>query len=428
MAFGFLGRLGRGFGRLGGLLGSASGGVTVPDAPVLVWTSAATEDDPTFDVLLDTPLVGDTIYLQLDTDIAFGSPDEYTNTIDSGEATAQAVVFSSFTLLTSTTWYARARHNTSAWSNVETKTISAGTAPVNTVAPVISGNLQVGQTLSTTDGTWTGTATIVYTYQWKRGGSDIAGATNSTYVLAVADAGQAITCVVTGTNGIGNSTGTSNSLTIDVYVVFVARVEDAADASSYSGGVWNGVAIGVAAANRRIVLALGARNAGDGTLSSATIAGDGGAAATSRVGTGNQNKAYMRIYDLPTGTTANITATWSTAQQRCGASVWAVYGASSATPSDTDFDEAATSDAVMSVTLTVPAKGVAIGYGLGVGGAAITSTATGLSEDFDAAIESTISHTGGRLNSNAGGNIALTFTWSANMSVNGCPGIFASWG
>jgi hypothetical protein len=111
-------------------LGAAGGSpVVVPDAPVLIWTSLATESDPTFDVLLDTPLVGDTIYLQIDDNALFSSPAEYTNTIDAGEAVAMAVQFTGFTLLADGTWYARAKHNTSDWSNTETKTIAAATGP-----------------------------------------------------------------------------------------------------------------------------------------------------------------------------------------------------------------------------------------------------------------------------------------------------------
>ena len=84
-------------------------------------------------------------------------------------------------------------------------------APVNTVAPVVSGTATVGQLLSTTDGTWTGTATITFTYQWQRNNVDIASATASTYTLVNADAGNPIRCVVTGTNGVGNSSANSNS-------------------------------------------------------------------------------------------------------------------------------------------------------------------------------------------------------------------------
>lgn len=95
--------------------------------------------------------------------------------------------------------------------------------PVNTVAPVISGTQVVGQTLSTTNGTWTGDPT--FTYQWYRGATLISGATSNTYVLVQADAGNTsnITCRVTGTNILGSATATSNTL---------ARILDA-DASSF---------------------------------------------------------------------------------------------------------------------------------------------------------------------------------------------------
>ena len=55
--------------------------------------------------------------------------------------------------------------------------VAAIVAPANTVLPVISGSTTVGSTLTTTDGTWTGSPTPTYTYQWKRGGTNISGAT-----------------------------------------------------------------------------------------------------------------------------------------------------------------------------------------------------------------------------------------------------------
>ena len=85
--------------------------------------------------------------------------------------------------------------------------------PANTVAPVISGTQVVGQTLSCTTGTWTGTPT--YAYQWKLNGSNIGGATSSTYVLQQTDAGSTntIICVVTATNSAGSVSANSNTLT-----------------------------------------------------------------------------------------------------------------------------------------------------------------------------------------------------------------------
>lgn len=87
-------------------------------------------------------------------------------------------------------------------------------APVNTVAPVASGYIYFGTTLSCTTGTWTSITTATYTYQWKRNGSNISAATASTYVVAAADEGQSITCAVTATNTAGaGSPATSNALT-----------------------------------------------------------------------------------------------------------------------------------------------------------------------------------------------------------------------
>lgn len=89
---------------------------------------------------------------------------------------------------------------------------AAATAPVNTVAPVISGNPMVGQTLSCTTGTWTGTPTITYAYQWLADAVAITGATSSTYLLTEDEIGADITCEVGATNVVGSDTALSNSL------------------------------------------------------------------------------------------------------------------------------------------------------------------------------------------------------------------------
>lgn len=92
--------------------------------------------------------------------------------------------------------------------------VEGGTPPTNTTAPVISGTNAVGQTLTTTNGTWSGSLPLTYTYQWKRDGSNIGGATSVTYVLVEADADTNVTCEVTATNSLGAAAATSNSLYI----------------------------------------------------------------------------------------------------------------------------------------------------------------------------------------------------------------------
>ena len=86
-------------------------------------------------------------------------------------------------------------------------------APVNTIAPVISGTAVVGQVLTSTTGTWTGVPIPTYSYQWKRGATNI-GTNSSTYTLVAADAGNTsnITCVVTATNAGGSANATSNQI------------------------------------------------------------------------------------------------------------------------------------------------------------------------------------------------------------------------
>ena len=100
----------------------------------------------------------------------------------------------------------------SATSDPTAAVVAALAPPMNTSAPTITGTPTVGQVLSSTVGTWTGNPTPTYARQWRRGASNIAGATGATYTLVAADIGQTITCVVTATNSEGSDTATSNTI------------------------------------------------------------------------------------------------------------------------------------------------------------------------------------------------------------------------
>jgi hypothetical protein len=66
----------------------------------------------------------------------------------------------------------------------------------NTKLPVISGVLRVGQLLKVTAGTWSKAGTS-YTYQWKRNGVAIRGATKNSYKTTAADKRKSLTVTVT---------------------------------------------------------------------------------------------------------------------------------------------------------------------------------------------------------------------------------------
>lgn len=87
--------------------------------------------------------------------------------------------------------------------------------PEADASPVLSGTAQVGETLSATDGVWSGYPAPTFEYQWQRSAdgasdwSDISGATGDTYTLVEDDDGQYVRVQVTATNSAGSNTAAS---------------------------------------------------------------------------------------------------------------------------------------------------------------------------------------------------------------------------
>lgn len=78
--------------------------------------------------------------------------------------------------------------------------------PASLTAPVVTGTVKQGSTLTCSTGTWSGSPTV-YQYYWIRGaGTFISGANSSTYVPTADDLGSKISCLVlaTGPGGSGN--------------------------------------------------------------------------------------------------------------------------------------------------------------------------------------------------------------------------------
>ncbi|TMK98113.1 MAG: hypothetical protein E6G34_10620 [Actinobacteria bacterium] len=92
--------------------------------------------------------------------------------------------------------------------------ISGGKAPVNETPPQVSGTPALGVQLSCSTGTWSATPDPTFTYQWRRDGAAIPGATAATYKVVEADQGHALTCVVTAVNGEGATEASSESVNV----------------------------------------------------------------------------------------------------------------------------------------------------------------------------------------------------------------------
>lgn len=85
-------------------------------------------------------------------------------------------------------------------------------APVNTAAPVASGDVIMGYPISCSRGSWSGVPTPTYTYQFRQGGVDIGGATSNPYTTTSTTASGPLDCVVTATNASGSASQDSNDL------------------------------------------------------------------------------------------------------------------------------------------------------------------------------------------------------------------------
>src|SRR3954468_1955334 len=93
---------------------------------------------------------------------------------------------------------------------------ASAAAPQSTSSPTLEGKFQVGETLTTDNGSWSNSPTS-FDYQWQRcnssgsGGVNIAGASARTYKLVDADVDHTVKVLVTAANVDGKDTATSSA-------------------------------------------------------------------------------------------------------------------------------------------------------------------------------------------------------------------------
>jgi hypothetical protein len=127
------------------------------------------------------------------------------------------------TTTTTTTTTPATTTTTTSTTTPTTTTTTTMAPPSNTALPAISGTATQGQTLSVSNGTWSGSPTG-YSYQWKDCDSlganctNVSGATSGSYTLASGDVGHTMLAVVTATNAGGTTPSTSSATAVVVPV------------------------------------------------------------------------------------------------------------------------------------------------------------------------------------------------------------------
>jgi hypothetical protein len=91
---------------------------------------------------------------------------------------------------------------------------AGGAPPQNEAAPEVSGTPALGQMLSCSEGTWSGSPTPALSFQWLRDGSPIPSASSSLHTVVEADQGHALSCKVTAINEEGVASKSSNAVEI----------------------------------------------------------------------------------------------------------------------------------------------------------------------------------------------------------------------
>ncbi|WP_309615873.1 S8 family serine peptidase [Salinibacterium sp.] len=198
--------------------------------PVMAWKSATGSADERVDliapeaaryqVLVDVfAAAGGTAWdLTVTSVVAGGAPLTLTPPVLAGvQGTPVTFVASWADLVPQSTYLGIVSYGTTGrYTAVQVKTGEAPlpSAPLNLVAPAITGAADVGNKLAASPGEWD-TAGLTFAYQWQSNGVDLAGATASAYTVVKGDQGNKLAVVVTASAaGLPPGTATSEAVTV----------------------------------------------------------------------------------------------------------------------------------------------------------------------------------------------------------------------
>ena len=183
--------------------------------------------------------------------------------------------------------------------NVTTGIVANVVVPGLTVA-VAQTTPSVGQTLSLTSNAAAGAS-----FQWRRGATDIAGATSASYVAQAADAGQSVSCRVT--SGVQSVTSAAVPVAAAAAGTFSATFTAFAsdEAEFVPNKTFNGVAIGSADSSRRLYVYM-FTNGNETSPVSLSVNAGAAVSPIASIRPAGQRQVLVFQADVPTGTTANF--------------------------------------------------------------------------------------------------------------------------
>jgi hypothetical protein len=133
------------------------------------------------------------------------------------------------------------------WGSGGRGTVAPG--PINTVAPEITGVTELGETLTCSTGTWTGTGTISYAYQWLRDGIEIPTETaNTFFAIEPTNENTFISCRVTATDDEGSRSRMAAAVgpilgdPFNLVLPAITGTVEVGQTLTCSTGTWQGIA------------------------------------------------------------------------------------------------------------------------------------------------------------------------------------------
>lgn len=207
----------------------------------------------------------------------------------------------------------------------------------------ITGTVTVGGTLTAAYVTNTVSITGA-TYQWRRNGSPIGGATASTYTVVSADIGQNITCEVTLTNSWGSYSDVSNTLVGDSPTW--TKVGEATYTVASGTGSENKSLPGTLAQNDIVIIAIG----NDGTIAPGAGGGEIATSGYTNISYGAASAAGWQVAYKIMGVTPDSSVDinqWNGRVSAVAIQVW--RGVNTSTPIDGSVVEVASTGANIAI-------------------------------------------------------------------------------